>query len=75
MMYLFQTIQYINLFISDNPIHHQEQGDGDREQGAGRHQSGQDPGRQHRRLEVGATLRASAPADQSQGLSSYQDTI
>ena len=63
MMYLFQTIQYINLFISDNPIHHQEQGDGDREQGVGRHQSGQDPGGQHRRLEVGATVRASATTD------------
>ena len=52
-----------DVFISDDPIHHQEQGDGDREPGARRHQSRQDPGRQHRRLEVGAVVRPSPATD------------
>ena len=61
--------------ISDNSIHHEEQGDGDREQGAGRGQQGQDQGRQHGRLEVGAAVRASASPDQFAGLPPHQDTI
>ena len=50
--------------ISDNSIHHQEQGDGDREPGAGRGQQGQDQGRQHGRLEGGAAVRAATSPDQ-----------
>ena len=33
--------------ISDNPVHHQEQGDGDGEQGAGGYQQRQDQSGEH----------------------------
>ena len=61
--------------ISDNSIHHQEQGDGDGEPGAGGGQPGQDQGGQHGRLEVRAAVRAAASPDQLAGLPPHQDTI
>ena len=62
-------------YFSDDPVHHEEQGDGDWVPGAGGDQSRQDPGGQHGRLEVGAAVRASASADQPAWLPPHQDTI
>ena len=61
--------------LLDHPVHHQEQGDGDGEQGAGRHQPRQDQGGLHWWLEVWATVRAAPPPHQPQRLPSHPHTI
>ena len=52
------------IYISDHPVHHEEQDHGDGVERVGGHQPRQGAARQDRRLEVRATVRPAPPTHQ-----------